>query len=907
MLDPLTAIGLASAIVQFVDFSSKLVSETKELYHSAEGNSIQNEELQAVTEDLKRLCKNLSSSQGRAPSAKPSTDELALLELSGSCKVVADELIAVLEKLRVKAADDKWGSFMMALRGAMKKEKIESIRARLDRIQSQLQIRLTDILREQQSALSISVRELVDRSHHLEARMTENLESLQFQLQEAADKSQESSEQTAALIQDLSTKIIELKLIVEGSKVETSVKILESLRYESMNARESEVKDEHAETFRWILEYDMSNGPDSPRFMEWLVSGCGIYWVAGKAGSGKSTLMKFLWHHSTTRAALRYWARNHKLVIASHFFWNAGNNKMQMSQVGLLRSLLFQILRQCPDLIPRMCEIPPDVDGMTPDYQWTLKGLLAVFGRLSDRSLNPVMMCFFIDGLDEYDGIHSDVVQLFQKFSKSENIKICLSSRPWNVFQNAFGEGRNPKLMLQDHTREDIQIYVKDKLAEDYRFQALANADQRYHQLIDDIVTKAQGVFLWVVLVTQSLLNGLIDDNSIPDMQRRLNLLPSDLAYFFQHMIGGIEEVYKPQTAQIFQMVTIARTPLPVFLLQYLEQESLEPNYAVKAQRAYLSEAEMTQVRKRLAKYLNARCKGLLEIHFEENKTFSFSYKIEFLHRTVRDYLASPDMKAMLKSLAPRGFNPATSLCRGYLALLKQLQPHEIRLHAAKPIHLDNVSQDIMYFARLVEIELDRSEWAVIDELDRFHATFFRGASPLRIRKHRELEDWEEIVQDSLGADFLKWAVIAGLVIYVKRRLSEDPTLMLDDIDQPLLFYALCLQWCRVAQGIEPEMVRLLLSFGADPHQRHSFSSTVWAQFLLGLPKSFEPLSEIEVYQVFKVTVILLEAGAAPELICSISYFGDAMAPLVSLKEPWSSLSGTQRRALEKAVTSHRR
>jgi hypothetical protein len=747
--------------------------------------------------------------------------------------------------------------------------------------------------------------------------MTEDLESLQVQLQKAAHKSQESSEQISALVQELSTKIIQLKLLVEGSKVYTSVKILESLRYESMNARESEVKDEHAETFRWILEHDRGNDPDSPRFMEWLESGCGIYWVVGKAGSGKSTLMKFLWHHSTTRAALRYWAKNHKLVIASHFFWNAGNNKMQMSQVGLLRSLLFQILRQLPDLIPSMCKPKVDVGDITSDYQWTLKELLAVFARLSDRSLNPVKMCFFIDGLDEYDGIHSDVVQLFQKFSTSENIKICLSSRPWNVFQNAFGEGRNPKLMLQDLTREDIKIYVKDKLAEDYKFQALANADQRYHQLIDEIVTKAQGVFLWVVLVTQSLLNGLTD-NSITDMQRRLELLPSDLERFFQHMLDGIEEVYKPQTAQIFEMVTIAKAPLSVYMLQYLEQESLDPHYAVKAQRRYLPEAKMIRVKKRLTKYLNARCKGLLEIHYDEHGTFSFCYKIEFLHRTVKDYLESPDMKALLKSLAPRGFHPATSLCRAYLALLKQLQPYEIKPYASTPKPLDNVSQNIFYYARKVEVELDRSEWAVIDELDRFHATFLRETAPLMIRKHKELEDWEEVVQGSLGVDFLKWAVEAGLVIYVEGRLKEDPTLMLDEIEHPLLSYALIRNIAErdvhsLAQLFEPEMVRLLLSFGADPQQQYNlrkfsnspFSTTVWQEFVLECTILLGCQSADRVYNLCKATVILLEAGADPELICSITYFANAMAPIVTLKERWRSLSRTQCKALEKAVLSH--
>ncbi|KAE9372556.1 hypothetical protein N431DRAFT_483324 [Stipitochalara longipes BDJ] len=647
MLDPLTCISLASSIVQFVDFSAKLISDTKELYQSAERSSTQNGQLLAVTSDLKELCKNLDPAQPRAPNAQPpSPDELALLELSSSCKDVADELITVLEKLKVKSTHDTWESFKQAFKGSMKKEKIESIRARLDRIQSQLQLRLTSILRGQHSRLILSVEELVDRSHKLEIRTTAELESLQVQLRKLNQNLQESSKQAACLLQDLSAKIIQLKLIAEGSKVQTSIDVLESLRYTSMNARQSEVKDEHAETFRWILEHDTSADLRSPKFMEWLESEGGIYWVAGKAGSGKSTLMKFLWHHSKTREALRHWAKGRKLVTAR-----------------LLRSLLFQILRQCPDMIPQVCDLKQGAIESFENFGWTLKELLNVFARLSDPSLNPVMMCFFIDGLDEYNGIHSDIVQLFQKFSVSENIKICLSSRPWNVFQNAFGEGNNPQLMLQDLTWHDIQIYVRDKLAENYRFQALADADERYHQLIEDIVTKAQGVFLWVSLVTKSLLNGLTDDNSIPDMQRRLSLLPSDLENFFQHMVDGIEEVYKPQTAQIFEMVTIARNPLPLFLLQYIDQQSLDLDYAVKAKGKYRSECEMIQVRKRLAKYLNARCKGLLEIHVNETKTFSFKHKIEFIHRSARDFLLSPNTKALMASHTPRGFSPAQTLC----------------------------------------------------------------------------------------------------------------------------------------------------------------------------------------------------------------------------------------------------
>jgi hypothetical protein len=247
------------------------------------------------------------------------------------------------------------------------------------------------------------------------------------------------------------------------------------------------------------------------------------------------------------------------------------------------------------------------------------------------------------------------------------------------------------------------------------------------------------------------------------------------------------------------------------------------------------------------------------------------------------------------------------------LALLKQLQPYEIKLYASTPEHLDDVSQHILYYARQVEVELDRSEWAVIDELDRFHATFLRETAPLMIRKHRELEDWEEITQGSLGADFLKWAVEAGLVLYVERRLKEDPTLMLDEIERPLLSYALIRHLAErdvllLAQLIEPDMVRLLLSFGADPNQQYSvpkFSDTVWQEFVFECITLLVRQSADRIYHLYKATVILLEAGADPGLICSITYFANAMEPLVSLKEPWRSLSRTQCRTLEKAVVSH--
>lgn len=35
-------------------------------------------------------------------------------------------------------------------------------------------------------------------------------------------------------------------------------------------------------------------------FVAWLEEGDGLYWIAGKAGSGKSTLMKYIASHPST-------------------------------------------------------------------------------------------------------------------------------------------------------------------------------------------------------------------------------------------------------------------------------------------------------------------------------------------------------------------------------------------------------------------------------------------------------------------------------------------------------------------------------------------------------------------------------------------------------------------------------
>lgn len=124
------------------------------------------------------------------------------------------------------------------------------------------------------------------------------------------------------------------------------VLILESLYFTSMDERHASFIDAHHQTFDWI--FDTAKLPlQDPRSAialdRWLESKDGLFWVSGKAGSGKSTFMKWLAQEQKTIAALQRWASPAVLCTASFYFWISGW-AIQKSQNGLLQSLLHEIL-----------------------------------------------------------------------------------------------------------------------------------------------------------------------------------------------------------------------------------------------------------------------------------------------------------------------------------------------------------------------------------------------------------------------------------------------------------------------------------------------------------------------------------------------------------------------------------
>ncbi|KAI4596414.1 hypothetical protein KJ359_005544 [Pestalotiopsis sp. 9143b] len=141
--------------------------------------------------------------------------------------------------------------------------------------------------------------------------------------------------------------------------------ILRRLWFRVMDERRHAVKLHHYRTLKWTLQGD-NRTLEWDNLPEWLESGSGIYWLSGKAGSGKSTLMKILLSEHETREYLFTWAGD-SLVMESFFFWHLGHEQ-QKSIEGLRQALLYKILEADPQLtqslLPSMWQetcIPNDV------------------------------------------------------------------------------------------------------------------------------------------------------------------------------------------------------------------------------------------------------------------------------------------------------------------------------------------------------------------------------------------------------------------------------------------------------------------------------------------------------------------------------------------------------------------
>ncbi|KAJ4247843.1 hypothetical protein NW762_013052 [Fusarium torreyae] len=463
---------------------------------------------------------------------------------------------------------------------------------------------------------------------------------------------------TKAFLEYWDSAAQDLQAEAEAKKLQE--RLLESLRFPEMNERRNTIASETPSTFKWIFDessedsedfddsddsddYDDSrqhpyrpHGETSDKdssdddddeedsvpwrrerdwdsFEQWLASDQKIYWISGKPGSGKRTLMKFLLSNPKTLESLGRWREG--TVILSHFFWKPGS-AMQQSYKGFLCSIVCQLLAKDTNFFDLFRDMIGTTHRASPS-DWDQRELCKVLYEYRQQSSQPV--CVFIDALDEA-APGQDTLDLLQfvKALVSKNIKICVSSRPERLFQLQF-EG-HPHLRMHELTATDIEEYSETALRTS---TMLKPKGINIRDLARQVATMADGIFLWAVLVTQSLIRGIYNGDSEDEIDERLNSSPKGLMNLYRDIMLRTSED-RPFYQRFMSMainLSFVKSPyhndLTVFDYMMVMDVELLDRYVVQGGQA--SEQELQTKTKVTKNLLEVACAGFLEVRGYES------------------------------------------------------------------------------------------------------------------------------------------------------------------------------------------------------------------------------------------------------------------------------------------------
>lgn len=323
-----------------------------------------------------------------------------------------------------------------------------------------------------------------------------------------------------------------------------------------------------------------------------------MLWIAGKPGSGKSTLVKLVMKmlqekHSDGgsgtagthgRISRNFEYLEQKKTIFASFYYSFRGGNTEMSHELMLRSIAYQIFRQNDRLFALIRDRFRKIKSER--LLWSYHDLKSILQSLHDV---PFEMRVFIavDGLDESDNaLRIDVLEFLSKLPASKSqciVKVLIASRPEIDIRPWINRVRHISLEKKNHG--DIRIILKSgvKKLEQFRQSTLDHEiappepqDQKeiFTAAETYILENSRGVFLWVVLVLKELEIFIRQGGySLEDIDECVRSLPTELggskgfyAVMLERLVRqtSVTIGHESRGRRIFAWITFSTRPLLV-------------------------------------------------------------------------------------------------------------------------------------------------------------------------------------------------------------------------------------------------------------------------------------------------------------------------------------------------------
>lgn len=312
-------------------------------------------------------------------------------------------------------------------------------------------------------------------------------------------------------------------------------------------------------TFDWIWEEKKCH------FRTWLKSGRGLYQILGRAAAGKSTLMKHIFVTSEAEARNQFDLEKRPIVVG-YFLDRNSKNPMARTSVGVLRAILWQ-LSEHPILFKHMSGPYEKMKKGRPSVNWSSDELLAILKDiLSHKPSHSIWL--FLDALDESSEEAIDMVDFCKSFADnaSKKIRICVSSRDEPEIVHSLVSNPNLTLRIEQYTRRDIETYTARELS---RVEAFVSLKVR-QQLVRKVSDNANGLFMWVRLVSRDLVRSSMNGTSTEGLFDCLTHLRQEMHVLYLQILQRREKTPRQEAELMLGIVACARRSLSLAEFQLI-------------------------------------------------------------------------------------------------------------------------------------------------------------------------------------------------------------------------------------------------------------------------------------------------------------------------------------------------
>ncbi|KAK0383987.1 hypothetical protein NLU13_8076 [Sarocladium strictum] len=496
---------------------------------------------------------------------------------------------------------------------------------------------------------------------------------------------------------------------------------LSVLHFGQMNARQLSITGRLKYTCEWLFEHES--------YICWrddslLSEHQGFIWLKGKPGAGKSTIMRYVYEEHRKKKKGRGKIKASNIFLAS-FFFHARGEELQKSIEGMYRSLVYQLLKGFPDLQELL-----DDRGVA---------------GLGDRQF----ICY-VDALDECPEKQvQSIVRTFQDLAEEHNRRHCcfrvfFSSRHYPHIEPRIGLQLNLD-KVSEHT-DDMKQYAHTCLL------------FKDNNLRGKLVEKANGVFMWMILVVDILNGHHSRGNPTSAAERELEKLPRDLSSLFEEILSRHTDHMDEFIVAVLWLLFAKRPLSPVefdfAIWSHSDYKAVDPP---------LTDNANSEERNRLQRRVIGATKALAEV--TKNGQSSV---VQLIHESVRDFLLKDKGLAQIWPGGPtnveqRGHEELKKCCLFTLSLWGRLNGYletggieeELRDLEDIFILLEYSVQNVFYHANGAEPGIDQNQFLARFEL-RAWITLSNRFESKKNKKHDLETDMLYLLADGGYAQLIK-------------------------------------------------------------------------------------------------------------------------------------------------------